>query len=116
MHAFYHILASVKANVIAIKQQGLGALEMEIKIIESQIQALEGNDSNNSLLDSTEYRSLCNRYTALLRQNHSRWRLRTKMNWIIDGDMNSFFFHKSVIIHRDHDFIANVMDYVVTSF
>lgn len=44
MHAFYHIISRVRSSVLSTKQHGLGALDKEIKLVESQIQALEEND------------------------------------------------------------------------
>lgn len=58
MHARYHILARVKHNVNSNKQQGLGALDKEIKHVESQLQALDVNDSNISQVDSVFLKSL----------------------------------------------------------
>lgn len=73
MHALYHILARIRESVISLKQKGLGALDVEIKQVESQIQSLEVNDSNNHGVDFDLFRNLHNKYRALLRQHHSRW-------------------------------------------
>lgn len=73
MNAFYQLLIRVRSNVLSIKQYGLGALEKEIKIVESQIQALEVNHANSILYNSTDVRIIHNKYRAFLRQNHNRW-------------------------------------------
>lgn len=73
MHAFYHVLAWVRRGIGSIRQHGLGTLDMEIRNIEGQLQALEVGDMLGSYVDLDSFRSLQNRYRALLRQNHSRW-------------------------------------------
>lgn len=34
----------------------------------------------------------------------------SKLNWIIDGDMNSTFFHKSMRIRRHNNLISSIID------
>lgn len=110
MHAFYHILARVRHNVNLIKHQGLGALDQEIKFVESQLQALDVDVTSNPFYESDQVRALQHKYRALLRQNHCRWAQRSRLNWIIDGDMNSTFFHKSVRIRRHNNLISSLLD------
>lgn len=110
MHAFYHILARVRRNVCSIKQYGMGAFDSKVKNIEVQLQALEASDSNNSCIDFDSFRSLQNKYRALLRQNHSRLAQRSRLNWITSGDMKFALFHRSIRIRRHHNFISSILD------
>ncbi|XP_039119691.1 uncharacterized protein LOC120255989 [Dioscorea cayenensis subsp. rotundata] len=110
MHAFFHVLARVRRSVCAIRHLGLGALDKEIKSIEVQLQALEVDDRLSSCMDPVSFRELQNRYRALLRQYHSRWAQKSRLNWVMSGDMNSAFFHRSVRVRRHHNSISSISD------
>lgn len=110
MHAFYRIFTRVRSSVISIKRHCLGALDKEIKMVESQIKAFEAIDLCNAQPDSNEVRSLNNKYRALLRQSNSRWAQRTRLNWIDGEDLNSSFFYKSVRLCRHYNCISSIRD------
>lgn len=79
MHAFNHILALVRKKYSSQKTTGKGALDIEIKTTELQIQDLETNELDNDINGPSDLGTLHNQYRALLGQHSTRCIQRAKL-------------------------------------
>lgn len=100
MHAFSHLVARTRSQLIAWRTKGLNSIDSDLKCLEQEIQLAEINDvlSNSEDHSNIALTTLYNRYAALQRQNSIKWAQRPRMLWVHDGDLNTSFFYNSIHI------------------
>ncbi|GKV15349.1 hypothetical protein SLEP1_g26146 [Rubroshorea leprosula] len=64
-----------------------------------------------SFLTSLE-KDLVNEYSKILKLEEDLWFMKSRTNWILDGDRNSRFFHVTTLKHRSHNKILGLKDAV----
>ncbi|GKU99357.1 hypothetical protein SLEP1_g12219 [Rubroshorea leprosula] len=67
--------------------------------------------NNSSFLTSLE-KDLANEYSKILKLEEDLWFMKSRINWILDGDRNSRFFHVTTLKHRSHNKILGLKDAV----
>ncbi|GKV43678.1 hypothetical protein SLEP1_g50939 [Rubroshorea leprosula] len=87
-------------NVVTSTYQAIHAIVKELN-------ALVGIHQSLSLKPftflTTLERDLTWEYERILKLEEDLWFMKSKTNWMVDGDRNSKFFHLSTICHRSHN-------------
>ncbi|GLT46104.1 hypothetical protein SLA2020_198870 [Shorea laevis] len=69
--------------------------------------ALSTHNSHNLLL---LHKELAADYQAILLEEEDLWKMKSKINWLNDGDCNTKFFHLSTITRRKSNKIHMILD------
>lgn len=77
--------------------------------IDSQILDIAAVISEDSTVYIT-HRSLHNKYSAFLRQSNLRWAQRSRLMWMLNGDLNTSFFHTSGKMNKHKNSIFQILD------
>lgn len=115
MHAFSHLLAHTRMNILSCKRYGFNSLDSDIKNTKAAIIALESSDTAG--VDVTmDLSRLYAKIASLHRQNSLRWAQRAHLLWLHDGDQNTAFFHNLVCIRSHFNYISRIIDLCGNSF
>lgn len=79
-----------------------GHIESNLDKVKREIQAMEIQDAEGCLGDTdiAKLSSAYNLHSALLRQISLKWQSKSRLNWLLNGDLNTSFFHRVTQIKR----------------
>lgn len=109
MHALTHLFSRTRSKINLWRSEGLTSIDSAILSIEAEILSLEqaeyyDSDASSNLSD------LYSKYSDLQSQNASRWAQRSHLNWLLNGDQNTAFFHNMVRVRNHFNSINSVID------
>ncbi|GLT77972.1 hypothetical protein SLA2020_495240 [Shorea laevis] len=67
---------------------------------------------NHSSFLTTLEKELANEYSEILKLEEDLWFMKSRTNWILDGDRNSRFFHITTLKHRSYNKIVGLKNAV----
>lgn len=105
MHALSH--TRIKVNLWRCAR--LNSLDFAIQSTEADILALEGTDSLNFDF-SHDLSDLSNKFANLQKKNALRWAQHAHLNWLLNGDLNTTFFHNLVRLQSHSKTISHIFD------
>lgn len=115
--AFSICLDRTISNILKWKASGLGPIDGELKNIEQEILKVEAFDpSSKDQWTHIWLRALYNRHNAFLRQNSIFWAQQARLQWVMNGDHKSSFFHNVARIRKHKNRISSVQDTLGDSF
>ncbi|GKV26879.1 hypothetical protein SLEP1_g36097 [Rubroshorea leprosula] len=93
----------VCVDVVTSTFQAIHAI-VQKRILNARLEGIHHSLSRNpsSFLTSLE-KELTLEYVKVLKLEEDLWFMKSRSNWIVDGDRNSKFFHLSTIKHRNHN-------------
>lgn len=109
MHALTHLFARTCSKVNLWRRLGFTSIDKAIQNVEADIHSLEQVDSLVSDV-SLELSELYRKYSNLQRQIDACLAQRAHLNWLLNGDENTAFFHNMVQIHNHFNYISYVTD------
>ncbi|XP_038988000.1 uncharacterized protein LOC120112515 [Phoenix dactylifera] len=83
--------------------------EEEEEVI-ARLQSLEVQRGGLSEEEMGELRSHLALHNSLLRQQEILWRKKSRVQWILEGDQNTRFFHQATVIRRHQNRIRVIKD------
>lgn len=109
---FHRNLTVIRCNVSLWNRHSLGKLENRIDCVRDRNHILEAKDCECSLSpeDSVNLSIAYKEHQALLRQLDTKWRSKSRINWVNDGDRNTRFFHLTALLRCRRNSIDSVIN------
>lgn len=109
MHAFSHSIAHTRIKHKAWCASSLSSLDFDLINTENAITSLKIFDSPTAA-NLSHLEELYAKFTAIQRQNSSKWSQQARMQWVCDGNMDTKFFHSINRIRKHFNSIARIRD------
>ncbi|XP_038984385.1 uncharacterized protein LOC120111406 [Phoenix dactylifera] len=94
-------------------REEVGDIFRRIEESEEAIAGLQAREDQRGGLEDVEMgelRSLLALHDGLLRQQETFWRQKSRVQWIMEGDRNTRFFHQATVIRRHQNRIRVIRD------
>lgn len=101
-------ISSTRRELMEWSNSCFGKLREEIERIRTQLSTFL--DSSFSAPTSESRMTLESKLNELLQQEHPFWKQRAKVFWLMDGDLNTKFFHRSASNRRRKNMIKGLFN------
>lgn len=93
-------------------REEVGDIFRRIEESEGAIARLQAQEDQGGLAEEElgDLRSLLALHDGLLRQQETFWRQKSRVQWIVEGDRNTRFFHQATVIRRHQNRIRVLRD------
>nr|CAD1829964.1 unnamed protein product [Ananas comosus var. bracteatus] len=111
VHKLHNNLSKLQRDVLRWNKLSLGKLENISDMLKQEISMLEQSESDGTFTSQQveRLRSLYNHHAAIMRQIETKWRTKSRIRWLRDGDQNTHFFHMATLVRRRRNRITSLV-------